>query len=728
MNPPIVWTTAAENRLDEYCSRHQPPLSASATRDGIATDLRRAFPHEATVIVLNLFVGFRVRANESILLIDTGSGTVIVKLADAHRLRQEYDALHSTTNRGFDGNQVFLRLRAVPDATAPAALVYQTAQSRIGLPDTRALQEVFLHSVRHGSPTPESVGDAIRDLFASLGNECYGVANERQPVETLWPLVRYEDIGLNPSVADGQRHRLGDSLVAWGSGDPATIRRAALSAFPIRRGQPLLIDPVDFFAGTLAELRATIRDDSAAGQERLAATLPRVLIGRAHGDLHGQNVIVGVEENAACLPSLFDYENMSAGNLLAWDFAKLETELKIRAHAANRPTGSPDSAVSPRRFAWDIGRFENELAERTERHRWDGHWPTTAGPNPSERLLVLLLRIREAAARWLGRDRPGRWLHEYYFILAAYGVFSVRYENQTERERMGAFVSAGVAAARYAWGVTLVVGGTPASGGTPPPRDTLRQVWQFNRSGGSLKALPLAEGLTETLPHDIHAWYELAFAQVKVKDRAAALKTLERANDQFAGRLDEDTFSLWGRCYKDAGDDARLAAESASGDPHASLLQADESYRRACEYYERGYNLDGNQFPGINLATLLLVRAALAKSLGRPDANALHDNAKRVAGELADTADRWLAKLEDDAIWLPATRGEAELLRERWTTAADYYRQAFAQPGFQAGYLDGMRAQVERVLAAMRALSIHPQGPLANPGTFFQLTSLETTT
>jgi hypothetical protein len=55
--------------------------------------------------------------------------------------------------------------------------------------------------------------------------------------------------------------------------------------------------------------------------------------------------------------------------------------------------------------------------------------------------------MREAAYRHLGEDRRRytEWRREYHALLAAYGVYSVRFDY-SPRERAAAFASAGVAA------------------------------------------------------------------------------------------------------------------------------------------------------------------------------------------------------------------------------------------------------------------------------------------
>jgi hypothetical protein len=138
---------------------------------------------------------------------------------------------------------------------------------------------------------------------------------------------------------------------------------------------------------------------------------------------------------------------MGCDNWLGWDFVKLETELKIRAYL---------QVFSGRKlldFASAVCRFETSLGEATEHHRWEGDWPALAAESPELRLRNLLLKLRRLAAKHLGEAhrRATDWLEEYYFLLGCYGVYVGKFTNLQENELAAAFLSAGVAAARYAF-------------------------------------------------------------------------------------------------------------------------------------------------------------------------------------------------------------------------------------------------------------------------------------
>jgi Ternary complex associated domain 9 len=267
----------------------------------------------------------------------------------------------------------------------------------------------------------------------------------------LYPAARVAEfeekcIELNPRDG-GQRRQLHKAFDLWDRDGPMRVRQQVTTAFELAENR--YIDPVDYFRFLHEELnRPGARADN---------FLPRRLRGPAHGDLHGRNVLVGLEENRVGTPALFDYENMSCDNLLGWDFVKLETELKIRALSAVLWDASAPAGPLPH-FAAAVEKFETRLAARTVACRDTGQWPE--GPDPAfgnerlDRLAALLLCVRQQAELHLGarRKRFRDWLHEYYFLLGCYGVTTVRFENQSESERAAALISAGVAAVQYEMG------------------------------------------------------------------------------------------------------------------------------------------------------------------------------------------------------------------------------------------------------------------------------------
>src|SRR5205085_12434182 len=113
--------------------------------------------------------------------------------------------------------------------------------------------------------------------------------------------------------------------------DAVEARQQVNTAFPVRplgHGGVPFTDPADFIARVVEDLAADVPP---------ARWVPSMVRGPAHGDLHARNVLVGLTENEARWPALYDYEHMSRDNLVAWDFVKLETELKTRGYRLALP-------------------------------------------------------------------------------------------------------------------------------------------------------------------------------------------------------------------------------------------------------------------------------------------------------------------------------------------------------------------------------------------------------
>ncbi len=128
-----------------------------------------------------------------------------------------------------------------------------------------------------------------------------------------------------------------DVLMRWG--DPAFIklRRGAdwmtnANRMPDAMKRPEYIDPVDFvrWACERGIGFQPVNSTPQAGSLCHSGNIPKMLVGPAHGDLHGRNIIVGVVRGQAEWPAVFDFDKMDNDNIVAWDFAKLELELKCR--------------------------------------------------------------------------------------------------------------------------------------------------------------------------------------------------------------------------------------------------------------------------------------------------------------------------------------------------------------------------------------------------------------
>jgi hypothetical protein len=461
--PVVVWTHRAEHQLDEESTQAHiahPGGEGPLTPAQLGDELARAYWHARELIVLDVYRGFRPRRSEYILLVDVrdddAPGTYIVKLADHARLQKELDAWSACRPPGFRGDCVFMGLRPRHDRDTGQllAVAYQDAKPHIGAGETVWLEAAALRAVQFGAPALGSVFGAVGDLYTQLGRVLYG-ASVPAPLETA-------ATGIELNARGSVRRKLCDAFRWWDPGSqdrvPGAVRVRRLVNTALTVGPDRYRDPVDY----LDYLEKLLRRGAPAEQ-----VLPRRLRGKAHGDLHGRNVQVGVERNRIDSPALYDYEDMSRDNLIGWDFVKLETELKIRALEQLGAQDAPDmpggDVPLDQTFVERVERFEAGLAERTYRYN-RGAWPDPTVPSaPLARLAELVLFIRRQAKTHLGtnRGRAGEWLHEYLFLLACYGVTTGKFELTNDRPRAAALVSAGVAAAQYHQGIRVA---TPTRG------------------------------------------------------------------------------------------------------------------------------------------------------------------------------------------------------------------------------------------------------------------------
>ena len=156
--------------------------------------------------------------------------------------------------------------------------------------------------------------------------------------------------------------------------------------------------------------------------------IPHSLVGRSHGDLHGRNILVGVRRGEMQYPAAFDYGDMSDTNVIAWDFAKLETELKVRilptllkdepiknvlieksGFQNQAAAGLSDSGNHRRadRLAAFFGfekLMDEELAKIDDIHDLEqvSEFQSSQLPDKLNRTLSILLQIRKEAAYGLG--------------------------------------------------------------------------------------------------------------------------------------------------------------------------------------------------------------------------------------------------------------------------------------------------------------------------------------
>jgi tetratricopeptide (TPR) repeat protein len=300
----------------------------------------------------------------------------------------------------------------------------------------------------------------------------------------------------------------------------------------------------------------------------------------------------------------------------------------------------------------------------------------------------VLLEIRLQARRHLGRGRGrvDRWLEEYYFLLAAYGVAASRFPNLHQNEWLGVVASAGTAARRL----------------SHPWRELPEQVAQARREAraaldsrprascpelvawaaesvkglgfGHLPGLACARTwITQAALPAQRAFVEAAAERLAAlrKDYPYALEILEvqlladldlgrgqKAEEDLARlrrqhvELSHEVESRLGRLYKQRGEGAWDPAQAAP--PEAAL----GAFRQALAIYRGAWVNSGHYYPGVNAA-------ALECLLGEASARR--------------TAEAVLAKAQPQAavdLWAQFTVGDCQVLLGQADEAARTYRGA----------------------------------------------------
>ncbi len=465
MNPVVVWTFRGERQLHFLLTSLNSGQSQFEVHADLSQRLRMAFPTAVAVVVLDLFYGFTPRPKEYTLLVDVRypveglGGTQVVKLADDDRLRAEFDAWVRTKEPQFNGDGVLMRQTAAYHPQYQHRLVgvlYQDAATHIGLHRQVFLEEAFVASVRHGNPTVPSLLNTFGLLFRSLGRELYGGRQRERP-----PLTAA--LELNPDES-GRRRSLTRRVGRWAAGGP---ERSVLDEWEgagvgVSVGVEAAVKYRTPFADPVAFFRRLSRLLAGGG-----ARVPdfRLTRGPAHGDLHGRNVLVGLEDDRADRPAVYDYEHMGRDNLILYDFVKLETELKLRAYPHLFPLDRDDE-LPPEPVIRRVQAIEAALATR------QGRFAPPAGDPPANgrerRLFALLAGLRERAerTRTVGDGTLREWTAEYLLLLSAYSLYVVRYP-QTVFSRTVAFTAAGVAAAAAYELVQAAQNPTGNPGGVP---------------------------------------------------------------------------------------------------------------------------------------------------------------------------------------------------------------------------------------------------------------------
>ena len=196
-------------------------------------------------------------------------------------------------------------------------------------------------------------------------------------------------------------------------------------------------------------------------------------------------------------------------------------------------------------------------------------------------------------------------------------------------------------------------------------------------------------------PHDLRLRYYEALAHHRARSFSNAQKAVDKLLTEVEANLqvEADVLCLKGRLVKD-----KLHSET-SPDERRQLAQ------KAWTYYERARQLHETEYATINIATLARVAGDVVTS----------DKLAQAAISLVNQA---LSKQMDgeDAYWLHATLGEAQLLLGEIPAAADSYRRAVQLAAHSLGNVVSMRGNVAllvgQVAGVEELLPIFNTGPV----------------
>ncbi len=212
-------------------------------------------------------------------------------------------------------------------------------------------------------------------------------------------------------------------------------------------------------------------------------------------------------------------------------------------------------------------------------------------------------------------------------------------------------------------------------------------------------ALKVLRHLRSEHSHSIRVCQELVLAILEVEGVPEARDELTRMEKEFP-EADEETLCRFGRVH-------RILGERAGG--NGDLPTARRYFETAWTYYDRAFALRAGHYPGINRASLYLLRAGVC-----PDASprqVLLAQARTAARELLALRDSWPADFADDTIWHTGTAAEANLLLGEYETACKLYRQALDLAGDRTFYRGAMRDQYRRLrpllVAHCEATTVH---------------------
>jgi len=701
-----TWTSEARRDLSDKLRQHA---------DGELMHIFRA-ANPTEIIVKQRFRGFSDEPEKKLIiaveiLSPTNSSAHVVKLGNTDDVAGDCQAWEQCAQRRGVASRLFIAPISGPVSEHRQATIYPDVyqyyfdNGRADQPSE--LEAVVDTCIQSDVPASGSIERVLSQVYTEAFRCFYHSAKEDPSFEAV-------DLGVKNSLRYGQSN---DVLALWQQPTYVGLRRGAAwltccSRKPDSLERPLYVDPVDYAAWAIEHRK-----------------YPKMLVGSAHGDLHGRNVIVGTVRGEAEWPAVFDFDKMADKNLIAWDFAKLELELKCRLfqqlidseeeraelrsilRLPQKPP-FPDSIQltgEERRIGQRVELMEimfaierllddwtKQISSRSRATKLDAAFePDISASTALGRAVRIIARIRKEAALFLGfeRGRENYWQDEYYFALATYGVVTAKWHSADDHLAW-ALLSAGVACANLSqlpW---------PPDSESPPDvsqvpshlhllpyayrcwneRDRRNPDELLDRGITSLR-----EGIVR-FPHAIVLKEQLALllsTTNQPENHELARREVEPLYKLACVFRDHELLSRLGRIYKDRAD--RLCDGSFT---HAEMLEgalpAFQAYQASLKYYKLAYDFSHDYYPGINAATLALLVGD-------------HELKNQLANEvLAICSQLPLDRVDQE--WILASEGEACLLLGNIDRAKHFYSHALDRllPS-ETGKKESMAKQIRRI-------------------------------
>lgn len=753
----VTWLSDASRDLDQVLIDQASNelihlFSSSGAKKAIVTQRFKGFsdePHKKLIIAVEI-------------QFPHGSSAHVVKLGNTDQVVGDCAGWDQCATRQGIASRMFIAPVSGPISEHRQAVIYSDVYQYYfdnGHDDKpQELEFVIQRAISHNTPIYTSIERVLTQVFTEAHRCFYKQAK-------VDPTSQQTMHGVRRSLRVGEAQEV---LSRWQRPDFLHLRRDVSWLTSVHRApdcleRPSYIDPVDFMRWVL-DSRLSLRERSERDEKPLhrsnvqpgdhdqpnainavftdkTATIPEMLIGPAHGDLHGRNIIVGTMRDEAEWPAVFDFDKMASDNIVALDFAKLELELKCRLfqqlldtseereklrkllEIPSRSDRSPSLRLTPEESSIQqraellelIFAIEQRLDYWTKEIKRDSQAKRIGVsfqlPIPTDtpigRAMQIIFRIRKEAAIYLGfeRHREDKWLHEYYFALACYGVASAKWHSANDHMAW-ALVSAGVACAnlpQLSWPPSI---DEPADPETVVSHVQLlpysHRCWKNHRP---LEPIELLRQGMARFPHAVALNQELVLclaASGQDKHKAEAEREAAAIARLAVVFRDYEALCRLGRVYKDRGD-AEYNVEQGRRFTYREMLEkhlpAYQHYSASFKHYHTAYEVSRHYYPAINAATLALLIGDTER--------------QRNLAEAVLQACSHIELEGQESIWVLASEGEASLLLGDVASAVSFYRSALNKTlPHETGIIQSMYHQLCRLHWALGKDVVQPVAEL----------------